>query len=86
MDRELSDCLRMATLIKVLPIVASASVQSQHQHADSLHSLCVCRLHVNAVSMTLLTPHLQIWKYEYLSEGVDGPPAFLYLISPIYSI
>lgn len=55
MDRELSNCLRTATLIKVLPIVASAFVQSQQQPADSLHSLCVCRLHVNALSMSLFT-------------------------------
>lgn len=57
MDRELSDCRRTATLIKVLPIVASAFVQSQHQPAGSLHSLCVCRLHVNEVSVNLF-PHI----------------------------
>lgn len=86
MDRELSDCLRTATLIKVLPIVASAFLQSQHRPADGLHSLCVCRFHVNAVSMNLFPPHLQMWKCEYLSGGEDGPPPFPYFISPIYSI
>lgn len=57
MDCELSSCLRTATLIEVLPIVASAFVQSQQQPADSLHSLWVCRSHVNAVSMNLF-PHI----------------------------
>lgn len=49
MDHELRDCLRTATLIKVFHIVctASAFVQSQHQPADSLHSLCVYAVSMN---------------------------------------